>query len=107
MNVKRALKAMVVAGLAVVLGVAGACGGDDATSTPLSAATTDVTVAVPTETPPPSGKMEPSGVLDVGMNFVPAASHVLHLQGYTQMKYDTLVTHETWFRTAPDGTPCQ
>ena len=63
------------------------------------AATPAPAVAAPTE-----AVMEgPSGHLRVGMAEVAPISHVLHLQTYSALKYDTLLTHETMFRRDKTG----
>ncbi len=77
---------------------------------PTTAPTTDapVAAATPAAMPVPSATPEtvtagPSGHLRVGMAEVAPVSHVLHLQTYSALKYDTLLTHEPMFRRDKDS----
>ena len=69
---------------------------------PVPAATpTAAPVAVPA--PTPEAMMEPTGSLRVGMAEVAPAQHILHLQTYSALKYDVLLTHEPMFRRDKDS----
>ncbi len=67
------------------------------TATPTAAP--DATVPAPT----PQAMMEPTGSLSVGMAEVAPAQHILHLQTYSALKYDVLLTHEPMFRRDKAG----
>ena len=48
--------------------------------------------------------MEPTGSLTVWMaDVAPAQQHILHLQTYSALKYDVLLTHEAMFRRDKDS----
>ena len=68
-----------------------------ATTAAGSGATPAATPA-PTAAPTPAMPEGPSGHLRVGMAEIAPVSHILHLQTYSALKYDTLLTHEPMFR---------
>ena len=68
-----------------------------ATTAAASGATPAATPA-PTAAPTPAMPEGPSGHIRVGMAEVAPVSHILHLQTYSALRYDTLLTHEPMFR---------
>ena len=72
-----------------------------ATTAAGSGATPAATPA-PTAAPTPAMPEGPSGHLRVGMAEVAPIQHVLHLQTYSALKYDTLLTHEPMFQRDKD-----
>ena len=76
---------------------------------PTTAAVAPATAATPTAAPvavpapTPEAMMEPTGSLKVGMAEVAPAQHILHLQTYSALKYDVLLTHEAMFRRDKDS----
>ena len=79
---------------------------------PAPAAPAPVAAATPTAAPAPApaapvptqvAMVGPSGSINVGMAEVAPIQHVLHLQTYSALKYDTLLTHEPMFRRDKDS----
>ncbi len=76
----------------------------EAPATATTAAVAPAPAATPAATPAPAvaptpAMMEgPQGHIRVGMAEVAPIQHVLHLQTYSALKYDTLLTHEPMFR---------
>ncbi len=72
-----------------------------ATTAAASGATPAATPA-PAAVPTPAMMEGPSGHIKVGMAEVAPIQHVLHLQTYSALKYDTLLTHEPMFQRDKD-----
>ena len=95
---------------AVIIACGEAATDTDAPATEAAVAPTAAPAGTPTPaaTPTPSAAPEPavaagpSGHIKVGMAEVAAIQHVLHLQTYSALKYDTLLTHEPMFRRDKD-----
>ena len=83
-----------------------------APAAPAPAAPAPVAVATPTAAPAPApaapeptpvAMVGPVGSISVGMAEVAPVQHVLHMQTYSALKYDTLLTHEPMFRRDKDS----
>ena len=83
-----------------------------APAAPAPAAPAPVAAATPTAAPAPApaapeptpvAMVGPMGSISVGMAEVAPVQHVLHMQTYSALKYDTLLTHEPMFRRDKDS----
>ncbi len=66
-------------------------------------AATPTAAPAPAPAPTAQAMVGPSGSINVGMAEVAPVSHVLHLQTYSALKYDTLLTHEPMFQRDKDA----